>query len=66
MGSLQGLLGEEDQLAVETNDLQKYDSLNVDVRDDRIEYNTIGYQQIACQNDGVSSTIIGWKSYHQG
>ena len=66
VGSLQGLLGKRDKLAIEAGDLNKYNSLNADVRDDRVEYNRIGYQQTACQHDGAGSTIMGWKSYRQG
>ena len=66
MGPLQGLPGEEDKFAVEADDLQKSGSLNDDVKDDCVEHNTIGCEQITCKHDGVSSTIIGWKSYHQG
>ena len=66
MGLLQGLLGKNDKFAIEADDLQKYYSFNADGKDDRIEYDTIGYQQIACQNDGVGATFFRSKSYHQG
>ena len=66
MGSLQGLLGKANKFAIEADDLQEHDSLNADVRNDRIKYNTTGHQQITFPNDGVGSTIIGWKSYNEG
>ena len=59
MGPLQGFLIEVKKSEVEENDLSKYESFNADVGDDRIESDTIGYQQIACQHDGPSSTIVG-------
>ena len=66
MGSLQIILVQISKPGAEEKDLSKYDSFNVDVRDDIIEYDTERHQQIACKHDGVGEEIIGRKSYHQG